>query len=476
MKINFEHKNAVSPKVSIVLLDWSCRESFHILDYLGQQTLPREQYEIIWIEYYSRFPEGIKAKISKSKELGLPPCINKFITLGMPENIYYHKHLMYNLGIIAANGEILVFCDSDAVVTPKFTENIAREFEKDLNIVLHLDQVRNVNRKFFPFNNPTIEQIISEGSKNFINGRTLGILDQEDILHTRNYGACMSAKRKDLIKIGGADEHVDYLGHICGPYEMSFRLVNSGLRELWHQEEYLYHTWHPGTDGQHNYFGPHDGRNMSTTALEIRRSGRIKPLVENKAVKTLRENGKNMPLKRLLELSISGIDTKIWSMDRIKRMQRFKFLSSFKISLRNLKLKFLILNVILLMIMKQSRVKTKVQAENKVMPKGVLLKLRMAFAFIRRMWRNNVYSAGVCNQVIQKLVSDGIKDAVIYGKGEIANILSLIAKKFPLSVAEIEDLRGYKGKVIIASFTGITEKVNKLREVGIEENNIVRLQ
>ena len=31
-------KNSVqSPKVSIVLLDWSCRESFHILNYLANQ-------------------------------------------------------------------------------------------------------------------------------------------------------------------------------------------------------------------------------------------------------------------------------------------------------------------------------------------------------------------------------------------------------------------------------------------------------
>ena len=66
-------------------------------------------------------------------------------------------------------------------------------------------------------------------------GKTTGLLDNVDPLHTRNYGACMSALREDLLKIGGADEHIDYLEHICGPYEMTFRLVNAGKREVWYR-------------------------------------------------------------------------------------------------------------------------------------------------------------------------------------------------------------------------------------------------
>ena len=54
MEILFEHKNCEPKKVSIILVDWSCRESFHILHYLADQTTPREEFEIIWIEYYDR--------------------------------------------------------------------------------------------------------------------------------------------------------------------------------------------------------------------------------------------------------------------------------------------------------------------------------------------------------------------------------------------------------------------------------------
>ena len=176
--------------------------------------------------------------------------MDQWIILGMPSNVYFHKHLMYNIGIVSGRGKIITVCDSDAMVAPTFVESIIESFEEDRNIVLHMDEVRNIDKKFYPFNYPSIEEVISEGCINWKDGKTTGLLDQEDILHTRNYGACMAALREDLINIGGADEHIDYLGHICGPYEMTFRLVNAGKKEVWHQEEFLYHTWHTGQAGQ----------------------------------------------------------------------------------------------------------------------------------------------------------------------------------------------------------------------------------
>ena len=42
--------------------------------------------------------------------------------------------------------------------------------------------------------------------------------------------------------------------------------------------------WHPGQLGDRNYFGPHDGYHMSSTALAARQSGRVLPLMENPAI------------------------------------------------------------------------------------------------------------------------------------------------------------------------------------------------
>jgi hypothetical protein len=66
---------------------------------------------------------------------------------------------------------------------------------------------------------------------------------------------------------------------------MTFRLVNMGHREIWHQTEFMYHTWHPGQAGEDNYLGPHDGRHVSTTALDALLSGRIMPLEENESIR-----------------------------------------------------------------------------------------------------------------------------------------------------------------------------------------------
>lgn len=291
MKIIIKN-NTIKPIVSIVLLDWSCRESIHSIRYLNQQTVARDTYEIIWIEYYSRKSPQIADEIIDCKIKLKPSPIDQWIILGLPDNICYHKHLMYNVGIVKGRGDIIVICDSDAIFPPTFVEAIKEAFRENNNIVLHLDEVRNNNRKFYPFCYPTIKEVLGEGCINWKDGKTTGLQDKTGFIHSRNYGACFAAKRNDLIAIGGADEHLDYVGHVCGPYEMTFRMINLGIRELWHESEFIYHTWHHGQAGDKNYVGPHDGRLISTTALQALSSGRVMPLVENEAIRLLRKGEK----------------------------------------------------------------------------------------------------------------------------------------------------------------------------------------
>jgi hypothetical protein len=282
-----------APKISLILLDWSVRESFHLLYYLSKQNVPRDIFEVILVEYYSRV--SIAAQKFENQ-------IDSWVLLKMPEEVYYHKHLMYNAGIVLSQGEICVICDSDAMVKESFIESIIKSFTEDNNIVLHFDQFRNISREFYPFNFPDFDAILGNGCINNVNGKTSGLVEKKDAIHVRNYGACMCARREHMIAIGGADEHIDFLGHICGPYDMTFRLLNNGLREVWHQNEFLYHTWHPGQAGVDNYSGPHDGRQISTTALDALRCGRIMPLDENEAIKLLRTGVSTARNKSLLML------------------------------------------------------------------------------------------------------------------------------------------------------------------------------
>ncbi|MEN6348500.1 MAG: glycosyltransferase [Syntrophomonas sp.] len=313
----FEHKPENKPLVSIILLDWSCRESFHFLHYINNQVISRQQYEVIWIEFYDRQAPEIETWLKECGQLNKPPVIDKWIVMEMPKEYYYHKHLMYNLGVLYSSGDIIVICDSDGIVRPTFIQSIVEEFSKEPDIVLHMDQLRNMDRKYHPYNYPSIDEI-ETGSVNLVNGKPLGLVDTLDTLHNRNYGACFCAKRNDIIAIGGADEHIDYLGHICGPYDLTFRLVNAGKKEKWHQTEWMYHVWHPGQSGDKNYVGPHDGRNMSTLALNAIATKRISPLWENELIKRMRQSGQKVCEVSLAELT--GIilhDEKIkhWKID-----------------------------------------------------------------------------------------------------------------------------------------------------------------
>lgn len=283
------------PDVSLILLDWNVRESFHSLEYLNQQRFDRSRYEVIWIEYYDKVAPEITSMMRRNREIDGWPQVDTWIVMNTPKQEYYHKHKMYNLGLLSASGRIIAVMDSDAIIKPTFIEEIVRQFDDRGPIALHFEQIRNFDQKFYPFNFPTVEEIIGPGCVNAIDGVPTGMMDsakslKEDwnLWHVYNYGACLCATRDDLIRIGGADEHQDYLGHICGPYEMTARLINAGVKDFLHDSHFLYHVWHPNQGGDNNYCGPNNGRGMSTTAMAIPNTGRVLPLVENSDIKTLR--------------------------------------------------------------------------------------------------------------------------------------------------------------------------------------------
>ena len=281
--------------MSIILLDWSVRESFHTLDYLNHQTYDRDRFEIIWIEFYGRKSDEIERRFEKCRELGLPEPVDLWIRLNESSDQCYHKHVMYNEGILRARGDILVILDSDAILRTDFIQTIHEEFERQLQLVLHFEQIRNFDQKYYPFCYPSIREMIGEGCVNADMGTPHGFetraksLKQDwSLWNSYNYGACFCARKEDVVMIGGADEHVDYMGHVCGPYEMTARLINAGVDDKLHSDHYLFHAWHPNQGGTNNYSGPSDGNGMSTTAMEIPKMRRILPLQENLEIKKRR--------------------------------------------------------------------------------------------------------------------------------------------------------------------------------------------
>lgn len=491
LEILFYNKKCVSPKVSVVLLDWSCRESLHVLHYLSRQTVPRDQYEIIWIEYYSKRADQIEEGLKDCAARGKPPIVDQWIVMGMPGNVHYHKHLMYNIGIVISRGKIVTLCDSDAIVRDTFVETIIRSFEKEPNIVLHLDEVRNNDRRFYPFNYPNIEEVRGKGCINWMDGMTTGLFDKEDPLHTLNYGACMSARREDLIKIGGADENIEYLGHICGPYEMTFRLSNTGKKEVWHQEEFLYHVWHPGIDGRGNYFGPHDGRNISVAALEARSTGRVMPLTENRAIRALRLRQENFLNEPLTSLAISGEHIKNWTAGAFGHHSRslWKLGSFLNQPILNLRLTVTFIKITI----RQLHMKVSKFSRRPISFKDILRKVPKAYDFIKNMGQYNNYVLRQCKRCLNELVSQNVRQFAVYGATDALEILYKLTLDTPLrinaiydnnrreplfniNVMHVEAIREYNGKIVVASLVGVEEKVERLIKLGVDRERIMLLQ
>jgi hypothetical protein len=230
-------------RLSVILLDWGVRESFHSLHYLNRQTVDRDRYELIWLEFYGRKPLKLQEMVFRhGKDV---PLLDQWITAGYSGDTTFNKHRLYNLGLLVAQGHYCVICDSDAIFTPNFIAKLLDGFAQTPRAVLHVDEIRNSDRCFHPFAYPSIAEVLGEGCINWNGTASRGLDNSQDMLHDANYGACMAAARDDLIAIGGADEHLDYLGYYCGPYDMTFRLVNDGLGERWLRDEYLYHVWHP---------------------------------------------------------------------------------------------------------------------------------------------------------------------------------------------------------------------------------------
>lgn len=276
------HKNVPpsSPRLSIILLDWSCRERFTTLDWLLHQDVPKDQYELIWVEVYDRVVDEVLKKAD--------------VVLTCNQQGIYHKHMGYNTGLLHARGELICVCDSDAVFPPDFVRSVFRSFQMEGE-------------------RAAVPQVLMH-----YEWRT-SLLYPEDLTDTEtlkdqarwkwwplivNEGACMTVRRADAIRFGGFDEHPSYKGYLCGPYDLGWRLINAGWPELWHDPSVaLWHFAHPdpiGTNGQKASLKqllekayPHvDGHAL--TAVEAFSTGRFQPLRENQNIWALRMKGRRI--------------------------------------------------------------------------------------------------------------------------------------------------------------------------------------
>jgi len=270
------HKNSAptAPRLSFILLDWGCRERFTTLDWLNKQDIPRDQYELIWVELYDRVIDEVMEKAD--------------VVITCNQRGTYHKHIGYNIGLLQARGDLICVCDSDAVFPADFVRSVFKSFgiegrgNAEPLVLMHYEWRTSL---LYPDD----------------------LSDAEDLKDAErwqwwplivNEGACVTVRREDAIRFGGFDEHPSYIGYLCGPYDLAWRLVNAGWPELWHDSSVaLWHFAHPdpiGTNGQkaslrqlmekaHPHLHGH-----ALTAVDAFSTGRFQPLQENPKIWDLR--------------------------------------------------------------------------------------------------------------------------------------------------------------------------------------------
>ena len=510
--------------ISFILMDWSCRESFHILDYLADQSINRCRYELIWIEYGFNPSAELCKRIDAARVAGKTLPVDIYAIMEMPEGLCYHKHLMMNLGICLANGRIICWCDSDAMVRPTFVKSIIESFEQNENIVLHLDEVRNNDPSFYPFNHPTFDEVTGFGSINWVNGMPTGLLDTSDPLHSRNYGACMAALRDDMIAIGGADMHIDYLGHICGPYEITWRLVNAGKREMWHSHEWLYHVWHPGQAGDQNFAGPHDGLHISLRALWCRAHGQTLPFAENPAIALLRNRLASIGDQRLLDALIDPLWLNDWQYKLLTSTERHYSLGKRSITLKvrdgsdstdslrpqvlsplfgrkfNRFHLFALLPIVPGIVWRQLKVKYNARTwasrrYHHSATKEWLRKINALMYFLKRILAFNKHWFRACWLTLAYAEQSGRQNIIVYGDGDAARILCVMSKYLPITIRSIcpfhpnvhtrlfgheviseEQFTKVDETVIIAAFVNVPVYLTRLEKLGINRDRILTIR
>ena len=212
-------KNKEIPYISILMVDGSFRENFHAVDFFCQQSLRREAYELIWVEFYSQVKSELREKISKYSNA-------RILTLN--RSGIYHSSYCFNAGINASRGEVIFIPDADVVVEKKFLEQAYKDHKENDKLVTY----------YYRFDES------QEEHKSEISIDHLKKVCR--LVNPGNYGPCLSVRKNWLIEVNGYEQHpVMCTGFHANGLEMYSRLKNKGLHIRWHPDLKLYHPWHP---------------------------------------------------------------------------------------------------------------------------------------------------------------------------------------------------------------------------------------
>jgi len=204
-----------SVDLSVIMVDGGFREHFWMVESWLQQTLERQRYEIIWVDYTG-------SVASEIKQLEGVRCF----TLGRDDSEQILAYA-YNEGIRQSRGDILVFPDADICCEPTLLETLLDDLSQDTQMVEYVLRLDQREEDYQPNQDlPYLRRTCS-------------------LQHTFNYGGCTAVAKKWMIEMNGYEQLPIFNGYHFNGGDNYIRFKNMGLKIRWHPSQRVYHPWHP---------------------------------------------------------------------------------------------------------------------------------------------------------------------------------------------------------------------------------------
>lgn len=210
--------------VSVICWDASFRENFDAVGCLLSQTVPKDRYELIFVEYYEEANPEVLALAEQHENM-------QMAALGNPHPGKENEHSIgacVNEGLRRARGDLIVIPDADVMFEEDFLEEVVRQHERYEELALY----------FYRMDEPATDRPLP---------RTLRALKRVcELPNPGNYGGCLTVRKKWLVEINGYDEGPLFRGYSGVDVDTASRLRSLGLAIRWHPRKFIYHGHHPG--------------------------------------------------------------------------------------------------------------------------------------------------------------------------------------------------------------------------------------
>ncbi len=207
------------PEISVVIPTYNRLDTLaHVIPTLLAQDLPAERYELLVCD--SNSTDGTREYLAGISEQH--PNVRHL------PGAYTGRAMARNAGISAAQGEVVLFNDSDILASPDLLSQHLRHHREERNLaVVGLEvQVKDLDDYAFKRDHPE--------ERGFLHKPTRKQLPWLYFL-TGN----ASVRRDDLLRVGSFDESFTGYGH--EDLELGYRLEKAGIRILYEPNAVNYH-------------------------------------------------------------------------------------------------------------------------------------------------------------------------------------------------------------------------------------------